>query len=104
MTTEAVIREVGDIKLQIHDLEQVAREFIGEHYGFTWQEESRNIDQVELQVKRTNRDNVRQVYHFEGTAMVSANGQSDPLPKRFILTVVMNHVGAVIDRHGQIVN
>ena len=47
-----------------------------------------------------NADNVRQVYELEGTAMVSAIEGSDFLIKRFIITVVMNEAGMVIDRHG----
>ena len=59
-----------ELDFQPHDFDAVAREFIGEFFGFTWQDQFQKISQVGLNIKKVNRDTARRVYHLEGSALV----------------------------------
>ena len=94
---ESVLPDGG---LQAHDFEDTAREFIGEYYGFTWQEENRNISGLEIQIKKVNPDDIRLVYQLEGSADIIVRENADPVNKKFSLTVVVGRDGAVLTRRG----
>ena len=92
---------LADDGLQAHDFEDIAREFIGEYYGFTWQEEYRNISGVAIQINNVNPDDIRLVYQLEGSAEIIVKQDADPATKRFSLAVVVDRDGAVLTRYGE---
>ena len=87
--------------LEPHDFESVAREFIGERYRFTWQDEYQKISEVRIQIKKVNRDDNRRIYQLAGTAEVIVKDDGIPVPKAFTLVVVMDQEGMVVDRGGE---
>ena len=98
---DGAIAAAQDLGLEAHDFEAVAREFIGERYGFTWQDEYQKISDVRIQIKKVNPDDIRRIYQLAGTAEVIVKEDGIPVPKAFTLAVVMDSEGMVLDRHGE---
>lgn len=99
---EIAPQEAGTVESQTHDLEGVVREFIGVYFGFTRKEEYERISHMELDVARTNHNNLREEYQLEGTASVSVREAVKPVTMWFDLKVAMNQEGVVIERHGEL--
>ena len=93
-----------DLGLEPHEFESVAREFIGERYGFAWKDEYRKISEVRILIKKVNRDDIRRIYQLAGTAEVIVKDGGIPVPKAFTLAVVMDQEGMVVDRRGEFFN
>ena len=93
----------GNLQLQPHDFEGLAREFIAEFLAFSPKEEYSNIRDVTLQIRRLDHDDLgRGNYDLHGSAMVLIDGESDFVPRRFNLLVIMSKENEVVTRHGKL--